>query len=81
MLSNPKDREKLLNAVKEMSNSLLRQDAERQFQRYVCVKMKDEIGLEPKFVKQLARSYHKQNFSEVINEQEEFQTLYEEIFS
>jgi len=77
MLSNPADRQKLLDAIKEMSNSMTRVDAEKDFQKEAIDKVNDELGLEKKHVRKLASIYHKQNFSTVQQEQEELQELYE----
>lgn len=79
MLSSPADREKLLSAIKEMSNSMTRVDAEKDFQKDVIDKVNDELGLEKKYVRKLAGIYHRQNFTTVQQEQEELQELYEAI--
>lgn len=77
MLSNPVDREKLLNAIKEISNSMTRVDAEKDFQKDAIDKIADELDLEKKHVRKLAGIYHRQNFTTVQQEQEELQELYE----
>ena len=77
MLSNPADREKLLASIKEMSNSMTRVDAEKDFQKDAIDKIADELDLEKKHVRKLAGIYHRQNFTTVQQEQEELQELYE----
>jgi hypothetical protein len=79
MLSNPADREKLLASIKEMSNSMTRVDAEKDFQKDVIDKVNDDLGLEKKYVRKLASIYHRQNFTTVQQEQEELVELYEAI--
>ena len=79
MLSNPADREKLFDAIKEMSNSMTRVDAEKDYQKDVIDKITDELDLEKKYIRSLARIYHKQNFTTVQQEQEDLVTLYEEM--
>lgn len=79
MLSSPADREKLLTSIKEMSNSMTRVDAEKDFQKDVIDKVNDELGLEKKYVRKLAALYHKQNFTTVQQEYDEIQELYEAI--
>ena len=79
MLSNPADREKLLASIKEMSNSMTRVDAEKDFQKDIIDKVNDDLGLEKKYVRKLAAIYHRQNFTTVQQEQEELQELYEAI--
>lgn len=79
MLHNPVDREKLLNSIKEMSNSMTRVDAEKDYQKDVIDKVNDELGLEKKYVRKLANMYHRQNYSTVQTEFDELQELYEAI--
>ena len=79
MLSNPADREKLFDAIKEMSNSMTRVDAEKDYQKDVIDKITDELDLDKKYIRSLARIYHKQNFTTVQQEQEDLVTLYEEM--
>lgn len=77
MLSNPADREKLLNFVKEMSNSMTRVDAEKDFQKDVIDRAHDELKIEKKHVRKIASMYHRQNFTIAQQEQEEIFELYE----
>ena len=73
------DRKVIYDAVKEMSDSMLRQDSERSLQKDICDRVKDEVGLEPKYLKKLAKVYHNQNFVQVQTEQDDFIDLYEAI--
>ena len=77
MLSNPKDRERLLNAIKEIDNSMTRVSAERDFQKDAINTIADELDLEKKYVRKLASIYHKQNLSQVQQETEEVFELYD----
>jgi cyanate lyase len=77
MLSNPKDRERLLNAIKEIDNSMTRVAAERDFQKDAINAVADELELEKKYVRKLASIYHKQNLSQVQQETEEVFELYD----
>jgi len=80
MITNPKDKEKLQNAIKEISNSMTRIDAERDFQKDAIEKVADETGVEKKYVKQIAAMYHKQTFTQVQTAREEVESLYEDLF-
>jgi len=77
MLSNPEDRKKLLNAIKEIDNSMTRVAAERDFQKDAINNVADELELEKKYVRKLASIYHKQNLSQVQQETEEVFELYD----
>jgi|14BtaG_2_1085337.scaffolds.fasta_scaffold229497_1 hypothetical protein len=77
MISSPEDRKKLLSAVKEISNSMTRADAERDFQKDAITAIADKLDLEKKYVRKLAVIFHKQNYNEVQQEREELEVLYE----
>ena len=77
MISSPEDRKKLFSAVKEISNSMTRADAERDFQKDAITAIADKLDLEKKYVRKLAVIFHKQNYNEVQQEREELEVLYE----
>lgn len=79
MLTNTKDLETLKKGIKEMSNSLTRVEAEKDFQKDVIDRINDETGLEKKYVRKLAAIYHKQNYTTVQQENDELESLYEAI--
>lgn len=79
MLSNPADREKLLKVIQELDNSMTRVDAERDFQKEAIEEICEELDIEKKYVRRVARIYHKQNYSLVQQEQEEVEQLYETV--
>lgn len=77
MLSNPEDRKRLLNAIKEIDGSMTRISAERDFQKDAINGVAEELELEKKYVRKLASIYNKQNLSQVQQESEEVFELYE----
>ena len=77
--SDPEVRKKVMDALNEFSASLTRMEAERDLQKHILEKMEDEFEIPKKPGRKLAKIYHKQNFSEVKEEQEELETLYETI--
>jgi len=81
MLSSPEDRKKLYNAVVEMSNSMTRVDSEKDLQRDIINDISEELDVEKKYVRKIANIYHKQNLSEVRNEMDEVEILYEEMIN
>ena len=80
MITNPKDKQKLQNTITEISNSMTRIDAERDFQKDALAKASDETGVDKKYIKQLATMYHRQTFVQVQTEREEVENLYEDLF-
>jgi hypothetical protein len=80
-LSNPADRKAVYDALREISNSMTRMEAERDLISETLKAVKDKFELPPKYTRKLAKIYHKQNFQEVKAEQEEVEVLYESITS
>lgn len=81
MLSNPADRKKLFDAVVEISNSMTRADAERDYQKDAIDTIATELNIEKKYVRKVANVYHKQNFNMVKTENQEVEELYQLITS
>jgi predicted nuclease with TOPRIM domain len=77
--SSPADREKVNTGIKEISNALTRIEAERSFINDVLDRLDDEFDLPKKYMRRLAKVYHKQNITEVKAEAEELEDLYDSI--
>lgn len=75
----PVDKKKLVDALKEMSSSMTRVEAERDLQKNLRKDICDELDLNKKVFSKLARTYHKQNFSEEQEVHEKFENLYESV--
>jgi polyhydroxyalkanoate synthesis regulator phasin len=80
MLSNPSDREKLKKVVDELVNSMIRSDSERDYRNEAINDISEELDLEKKHVRQIAKARHKANFNEVQEELSEFEDLYELLY-
>lgn len=79
MTLTPNDKLKLEAALKDMSTSFARQDAERDLQKNVIGDICEELNLNKKIFRKLAKTYYKQNFDQEVATHEEFEQLYEEI--
>lgn len=77
-LSEP-DRDKLFKVIKECSDSMTRQDAEKDFVRESIADTSKNMQLTKKLVARLVKVYHKQNFDEEVAVHEQFETLYETV--
>lgn len=75
------NRRKLREAIKQMSDSMVRMDAEKAYQKDVVNRISDDIQIEKKIVRKLARTYYKQNFPVVKQENEDFEASYMTVFS
>jgi hypothetical protein len=77
-LSEP-DRDKLFKVIKECSDSMTRQDAEKDFVRESIAETSKNMQLPKRLVARLVKVYHKQNFDEEVAVHEQFETLYETV--
>jgi hypothetical protein len=76
---NPNDKVKLIGALMDMSVSMARMDAERDLQKNIKNDVCKDLDLNKKVFSKLAKTYHKQNFSEEVQLHQEFETLYESV--
>ena len=73
------DRDKLFKIIKECSDSMTRQDAEKDFVRESIAETSKNMQLPKRLVARLVKVYHKQNFDEEVAVHEQFETLYETV--
>lgn len=78
-ISNPEDKKKIMDAVREISSSLTRGEAERDLIKEIIKDVSDTFQIPKKIVKKIAVTYHKQNLTEVEADHEEFVDVYEDI--
>jgi len=80
-ISSPEDRKKIFAAIREVSNSMVRIEAERDLIKDIVKDVADNYQLSRKTVNKMAKVYHKQNLSQTVAEHDEFVETYEEITS
>lgn len=80
MISSPEDKKRIKNAIREISDSMTRMDAEKDLIKDIVQVTHENHGIDKKYLRRLANIYHKANISEVRNEHEELDTLYAELF-
>lgn len=73
--------QKIKNAIVELSNSFLRTESERDLQKEIIKKLNDDTDIDKKVIRKMARTYHKQNYHEEHQANEEFSDLYETVFN
>ena len=81
MLTNPKDRDRLINGIKELSDSMARVAAEKDLQKNIVEDEADDTEVDKKYIRKLATIYHKQTFVKVQEETDEIVSLYDILFS
>lgn len=79
MISSPEDRKAFHDAIREISNSLTRTEAERDLINEIIKKLSEEYSINKKIIRKIAKAYHKQNLTEEQQDHEEFVELYEEV--
>jgi len=78
--SNPADQKKILEAVKEADESLLRIESERDQIKAIVESLSEDFpDLNKKYIRKMIKTYHKQNLETEVAEMEDFTTLYEAI--
>lgn len=78
-IASPEDKKKIFEAVREISNSLTRIEAERDLIKDIVKDVSDNFQIPRKTVKKIAVTYHKQNLTQVEQEHEEFVELYDKV--
>ena len=77
----PDDKKRIAGAIKEISNSMTRMDAEKELITDIIKVTHENHGVDKKHVRKLASIYHKSNMAEVHTENDDIDTLYEELFN
>jgi hypothetical protein len=77
MKMTPAEKQKLLTALKEISASMTRQEAERDLIKSMKKELREEFEFKTKVLNRLAKTFHKQNFGEEKEIHKEFEELYE----
>ena len=69
----------LQGAIQEISNSMLRGEAERDLIREIVKEQSAELQIPKKTLTKIAKTYHKQNLTQEVTEHEDFVELYEKV--
>lgn len=77
--SDPNTKQTLLNALKEMSDSMTRVEGEKNLQKEIIDDVSDKVEVPKKYIRKMASIYHKQNLTEVKNEMDDVEALYEAV--
>ena len=73
------DSAKIRNAIEEISNSMVRTDAERDLVKEIINKINDEEGMDKRVLRKMARAYHKQNLHDETALNDEFEVAFTNI--
>lgn len=73
------DRKILRKAIMELNDSMTRVGAERDLQKEIINETFDKLGVDKKMVRRLAKVYFKANFNDEVEENNQFETFYDEV--
>lgn len=74
--SNPAELKTIQNAMKEMSDCMIRIDSEKEAMKDIIDDLHEKYELPKKFISKMAKVYHKQSFDKESVESEDFADLY-----
>ena len=72
-------KKQLKGAIQEISNSMLRSEAERDLIREIVKEQSAELQIPKKIITKIAKTYHKQSLTQDIQEHEDFVELYDKV--
>ena len=80
-VSNPADRKKIADALNEISNAMYRIQGEKDYIKETVDDLSKKFDINKKILNRMARIHYKQAFLETVAENDEFETLYENIMN
>jgi DNA-directed RNA polymerase subunit N (RpoN/RPB10) len=77
-LSN-EDKKKLKNVIYALNDSMTRAAAERDLQKEAINEIFDELGIDKKIVRKMAKAYFMANYNNMVEEEKNFQDFYDSV--
>ena len=75
----PEQKKELQGAIQEISNSMLRSEAERDLVKEIVKEQSDKLQIPKKVISKIAKTFHKQNLAQAVAEHNELESLFEAI--
>lgn len=76
---SPEDRKVLRKAIMELNDSMTRVGAERDLQKEIIGETFDKLGVDKRMIRRLAKVYFKANFNDEVEENNQFESFYDEV--
>ena len=73
----PEQKKDLQNAIREISNSMVRTEAERDLIKDIVKTQSDNLQIPKKIINNIAKRFHKQSLHQEVADHEDFVELYE----
>jgi ABC-type microcin C transport system permease subunit YejB len=74
---NEAERKKLKKAIMELNDSMTRVAAERDLQKEVITTLYEELGVDKRLIRRMAKAYFKANFGEEVEQNKAFEESYD----
>ena len=75
----PEQKKDLQNAIREISNSMIRTEAERDLIKEIVKEQSDQLQIPKKIINKIAKTFHKQSLHQEVADHEDFVELYEKV--
>ena len=73
------DKKVLRKAIIELHDSMTRAGAERELQKEILNETNGKLGVDKRLIRRMAKAYFKANFNEEIEENNTFESFYDEV--
>ena len=73
------NKDKLRKAIREINDSMVRTAAERDLQKEIIKDASENIGLDKKIIRRMAKVYYNANFANEVEENRTFEETYGEV--
>lgn len=77
--SSPADRKAIADGIKEISNSMTRIEGERTYIKESFDALSEKFGVDKKYLRRMAKDFHKDQFETVTQEDAQYSDLFEAI--
>ncbi|HAW03255.1 MAG TPA: hypothetical protein DCW83_01135 [Saprospirales bacterium] len=79
--SSPADVKRIKDCIIEITNAMTLMDAQRDFIKEAILSCCEDVDVDKKHLRKMAKIYHKQNLAEIVGELEDVEALYEGVMS
>lgn len=73
------NKEKLRKAIRELNDSMVRTAAERDLQKEIIKDASENLGIDKKIIRRMAKVYYNANFANEVEENRTFEETYGEV--
>ena len=73
------DKKILRKAIIELNDSMTRSGAERDLQKEIIAETNGKLGVDKRLIRRMAKAYFKANFNDEVEENNTFETFYDEV--